>query len=230
MDQPVKYRIKELPEETRPRERLQKLGAQSLHERELLAILLRTGTGRENALQLADRILQYTEGVQGLKDISLQELTGLHGIGPGKAASVLAGIELGRRAHEVCMQETISVSDPQTVADHFTGHMRTLKKEEFWILLVDVKCKMIHKQQISVGTINQSLIHPREVFEPAIRRSARGIIFVHNHPSGDPLPSQEDLAVTRRLTEVGQVMGIDVLDHLIIGRHDFYSLRQNGDM
>lgn len=230
MDQPIKYRIKELPEETRPRERLQKLGAESLHERELIAILLRTGTGRENALDLADRILRYSEGMQGLRDISLQELTSLHGIGPGKAASILAGIELGRRAHEVAVKETISVSDPQTVADYFTGHMRTLKKEEFWILLVDVKCKMIHKQQISVGTINQSLIHPREVFEPAIRRSARGIIFVHNHPSGDPLPSREDLAVTRRLMEVGQVMGIDVLDHLIIGRHDFYSLRQNGDM
>lgn len=230
MDQPVRYRIKELPEETRPRERLQKMGAQSLHERELLAILLRTGAGKQNALDLADGILQYAEGIQGLRDISLQELTSLYGIGPGKAASILAGIELGRRAHEVCVKEKISASDPQTVADHFTGFMCTLKKEEFWILLVDVKCNMIHKQQISVGTINQSLIHPREVFEPAIRRSARGIIFVHNHPSGDPLPSREDLQVTRRLMEVGSIVGIDVLDHVIIGRHDFYSLRQNGDM
>ncbi len=230
MDLPVKYRIKELPEETRPRERLQKLGAEGLHERELIAILLRTGNGQENALDLADRVVQYAEGVKGLRDISLQELTSIHGIGPGKAASILAGIELGRRAHAVCLQETISVHDPQMVADHFTGHMGTLKKEEFWVLLVDVKCKMIHKQQISVGTINQSLIHPREVFEPAIRRSARGIIFVHNHPSGDPSPSREDLAVTHRLKEVADVVGIDVLDHLIIGRHDFYSMRQNGDI
>lgn len=230
MDEPVKYTIKELPEETRPRERLLKLGVDALHERELIAVLLRTGSGKDNALELADRLLQYAEGTQGLRDISLQELTSLHGIGPGKAASLLAGMELGRRVHEVVGKEAISVADPQTVADHFSGGLRNLKKEEFWILLVDVKCKMIHKQQISVGTINQTIIHPREVFEPAVRRFARGIILVHNHPSGDPYPSKEDRQVTRRLMEAGNIMGIDVLDHIIIGRHDFYSLRQNGDM
>ncbi len=228
MTEKITYRIQDMNEDERPRERLLQYGVSALHNRELLAILLGTGTSGASALTTADEILRSKPGITSFHDIRLAELTAVKGVGTGKAATIMAAIEFGKRVHQKTSYEAVAVRDPEAVANLFAFDLRNKKKEEFWILLVDVKCKAFQKELISVGTLNQSLIHPREVFQIAIRQSARGIILVHNHPSGDPTPSPEDHQITERLVETGKIIGIDVMDHVVIGKDDYYSFRQYG--
>ncbi len=220
--------IRDLPLRERPRERLLRQGARALSDSELLAILLRTGSSRASALDLAKLLLQEIEGLENLKGITLEELTAIHGIGTAKGMQIIAAIELGRRLREIAVEARTLVRSPADAAYYIADEVRDLVQEHFLVLLLDTKNSIISKELITVGTLNSSIVHPREVFRPAIKKSCSAMILVHNHPSGDSTPSREDIDVTRRLMKVGEVVGIEVLDHIIIGGAGYTSLREQG--
>ncbi|MGO4372870.1 DNA repair protein RadC [Paenibacillus sp. MCAF20] len=222
--------LRDVPHEERPRERMMRYGAEALSHAELLAILLRTGTQRQSAIHLAGSVLQQCGSLRNLMDMSMEQLTAIRGIGPAKALQLRAGIELGRRITRSKLGETVTVRKPQDVADYVMEELRYLKKEHFLCLFLNTKNHIIAQETLSVGTLNASLVHPREVFRAAIQRSSASIICVHNHPSGDPTPSPEDIALTKRLVEAGELVGIEVLDHLVIGDARFVSLKEQGYM
>ncbi|OIQ08613.1 hypothetical protein MOOR_17600 [Moorella thermoacetica] len=217
--------IKELPAELRPRERLLAAGVQALSNAELLAILLRTGTRTESALDVARRLLSGPDGLQFLAGATLEELQQQKGIGLAKAAELKAALELGRRLAAFTLSRTV-IRNPRDVAGLLLDEMRYLDRENFRTVSLNTKNQVLGIDNVSVGSLNSSLAHPREVFKDPIRRSAAAIILAHNHPSGDPTPSQEDIMVTRRLVESGHILGIEVLDHLIIGDGRFISLKE----
>ncbi|WP_138752400.1 RadC family protein [Paenibacillus sinopodophylli] len=222
--------LRDVPHEERPRERMMKYGAEALSHTELLAILLRTGTQRQSAVHLAGAILKQCGSLRNLMDMSMEEMTAIRGIGPAKAVQLRAGIELGKRISRSQMGEVIIVRKPQDAADYVMEDLRYLKKEHFVCLFLNTKNHIIARETLSVGTLNASLVHPREVFRAAISRSSAAIICIHNHPSGDPTPSPEDITLTQRLAEAGQLVGIEVLDHLVIGDGRFVSLKEQGHM
>ncbi|SDT29861.1 DNA replication and repair protein RadC [Paenibacillaceae bacterium GAS479] len=228
MSEPIS--LKEWPEEERPRERMLQYGAEALSHAELLAILLRTGTPKETAVHLASRILQQSGSLRGLVDMGHSELTRIKGIGPAKALQIRAGIELGRRLARSRQGEAVIVRRPQDAADYLMEDLRYLKVEHFVCLFLNTKNHIVARETLSVGTLNASLVHPREVFRAAIRHGCASIICAHNHPSGDPTPSPEDEALTRRLQEAGELVGIEVLDHIVIGEGRFISLKEQGLM
>ncbi|MGI6285322.1 hypothetical protein MHOCP_05010 [Moorella humiferrea] len=217
--------IKEMPADLRPRERLLTAGPQALSNAELLAILIRTGTRTETAIDVARRLLSRPEGLQYLASASLEELRQEKGIGLAKAAELKAALELGRRLAAFNLSRTV-VKNPWDVAGLLMDEMRFLDRENFRTVSLNTKNQVIGIDNVSVGSLNSSPAHPREVFKNPIRRSAAAIILAHNHPSGDPTPSQEDIMVTRRLVEAGRILGIEVLDHLIIGDGHFFSLKE----
>ncbi|WP_377888309.1 DNA repair protein RadC [Alkalihalobacillus sp. R86527] len=220
--------IRDYPEDERPRERLIKGGPEILSNQELLAIILRTGTKQESVLELSHRIIQHFEGLRLLKDASVEELTSLNGVGPAKAVQLIAAIELGRRVSRLQQEERYTVRSPEDGANYVMEDMRFLSQEHFVCLYLNTKNQVLHRQTVFVGSLNASIVHPREVFREAFRRSAASLICFHNHPSGDPTPSREDIEVTKRLTECGKMIGIDVLDHIIIGDQKFISLKEKG--
>jgi DNA repair protein RadC len=220
--------MKDMPSELRPRERLLKEGARSLTDAELLAILLRTGTSRNTALDLAAVILANFNGLRGLVQASVEELSAVKGVGPAKAAQIKAALELGKRLAADSGEERAVIKTPADAAGLVMEEMRHLDREHFRALLLNAKNQVIGQEVISIGTLNSSAVHPRELFKSAIKRSAAALILVHNHPSGDPSPSREDVEVTRRLVEVGRLIGIEVLDHLVIGDNKFSSLKAKG--
>ncbi|WP_031513153.1 RadC family protein [Desulfofalx alkaliphila] len=220
--------LKELPAELRPRERLLANGAASLSDAELLAILLRTGTKQLSAVDLAEMLLVKTRGLPGLLDATVEELSCVKGIGPVKAVQVKAALELGRRLTLSPSAQRATVNSPDDAAALVMDGMRYLDREHFCALLLNTKNHVLSKETISVGTLNSSMVHPRELFKIAIKKSAAGVILVHNHPSGDPTPSSDDISITRRLIESGEILGISVLDHLIIGDNKFVSLKAKG--
>lgn len=222
------YRLRDVPDEERPRERMMRYGAEALSHAELLAILLRTGTQRESAVHLAGRVLKECGTIRNLVDMGIQELTAIRGIGPAKALQIRAGIELGRRLARSRAGETVTVRRPQDAADYVMEELRYLKKEHFVCLFLNTKNHIIGRETLSVGTLNASLVHPREVFRAAIKMNSASIICAHNHPSGDPAPSPEDVTLTRRLAEAGELVGIDVLDHIVIGDGCYISLKEQG--
>ncbi len=220
--------IRDFPQDERPRERLVQSGASSLSNQELLAILLRTGTKSESVLQLSNRLLTHFDGLNLLKDASLEEITKTKGIGLAKAVQIMASVELGRRISNLAFDDRYSIRSPEDGANYVMNDMRFLAQEHFVCLYLNTKNQVLHKQTIFIGSLNASIVHPREVFKEAFRRSAASIICIHNHPSGDPTPSREDIEVTKRLVECGRIIGIDVLDHLIIGEKKFISLKEKG--
>ncbi|MEH6989117.1 RadC family protein [Cytobacillus firmus] len=220
--------IKDFPQDERPRERFVQNGPESLSNHELIAILLRTGTKDESVLQLANRLLTHFEGLRLLKDASLDEITAIKGIGSAKAIQVLAAVEIGRRISKLTYDDRYIIRSPEDGANFVMHEMRFLSQEHFVCLYLNTKNQVLHKQTIFIGSLNASIVHPREVFKEAFRRSAASIICIHNHPSGDPTPSREDIEVTKRLAESGKIIGIDVLDHLIIGENKFVSLKEKG--
>ncbi|GGH68657.1 UPF0758 protein YsxA [Compostibacillus humi] len=220
--------IKDVPKEERPRERLLAVGAENLSNQELLAILLGSGTKQESVMELAKHILMHFEGLKLLKDATIEELIAIKGIGYAKGILILAAIELGRRMHQYRPTENYTIRSPEDGADYIMEDMRLLKQEHFVALFLNTKNQVIHRQTIFIGSLNASIVHPREVFREAIKRSAASIIVAHNHPSGDPTPSQEDIQVTKRLADTGKLIGIEVLDHLIIGDGKFVSLKEKG--
>ncbi len=220
--------IRDLPLEERPREKLRALGAGALSNAELLAILLRVGSRNESAVQVATRILARGGGLRNLPDLSLEELQENKGIGPDKAVMIKAALELGSRLATTPRGETGSITSPRQAADLFMEELRYKKKEYFKILLLNTKNHIISKEEISVGSLSASIVHPREIFNIPLRKSASSVILFHNHPSGDPSPSQEDLEVTRRLVDAGNILGVAVRDHIIIGDGCFFSFREKG--
>ena len=220
--------IKDYPVTERPRERLLKDGPSSLSNHELLAILLRTGTKKESVLQMANRLLTKFEGLRLLKDASINEITSIKGIGAAKALQIIAAIELGRRIHRLQYEDRYIIRSPEDAANYVMEEMRFLTQEHFVCLYLNTKNQVIHQQTVFIGSLNASIVHPREVFKEAFRRSAASFICLHNHPSGDPAPSREDIEVTKRLNECGKLIGIELLDHLIIGDQKFVSLKEKG--
>lgn len=222
--------IREIPTDERPRERMIQNGAHSLSNAELLAILIRTGTVQQSAVHLAERILAQTGGLKGLTDSTIASLVQIRGIGPAKAVQILAGIELGRRISRTIPKGRLTVRSPQDAANFMMDELQHLTQEHFVCLFLNTKNEVIGKETIFVGSLNASIVHPREVFRKAVQHASAAIICLHNHPSGDPTPSREDRHVTKRLFEAGQILGIDVLDHIIIGEQRFYSMKENGQI
>lgn len=211
-----------------PRERMMNQGLEALSNAELIAILLRTGSSGESVMNLANRVLGQVGGIREFLDTSLEELVKVRGIGTAKAVQLLAGIELGRRVAKTTPQERWAIRSPEDVSKLMMEEMRHLTQEHFVCLFLNTKNQVIAQHTIFIGSLNSSIVHPREVFKEAIRRSSASIICLHNHPSGDPTPSKEDIEVTKRLISAGQIVGIDVLDHVIIGDGRFCSLREKG--
>ncbi|WP_222599191.1 RadC family protein [Aquibacillus kalidii] len=224
----INVMMKNIPKQDRPRERLIKAGPTNISNQELLAILLGTGTKEESVSELSQRVLMHFEGLNLLRDSTIEELVAIKGIGPVKAVVILAAIELGKRMHQLKPQEKYVIRSPEDGADYVMEEMRILKQEHFVVLFLNTKNQVIHRQTIFIGSLNASIVHPREVFREAVKRSAASIICAHNHPSGDPSPSQEDIHVTKRLAECGKMIGIELLDHLVIGDHKFVSLKEKG--
>jgi DNA repair protein RadC len=220
--------LRDIPREDRPRERMMIDGAEALSDAELLAILLRTGTRNESAVNLANRILRECGGLRQLVDMSIAELINIRGVGPAKAVQLRAGIELGRRLARRAASDRPAIRKPEDAAKLVMEDLRSELKEHFVCLFLNTKNQVLARETLSVGTLNASLVHPREVFRAAIKRGSASIICLHNHPSGDPTPSPEDIALTRRLQEAGALIGIDVLDHIVIGDGRFISLKEQG--
>lgn len=222
--------IKDWPEGERPRERLIKNGAEALSDAELLALIIRTGdfAAKVSAIDLGRELLSKFGDLRGLAQATVSEICKVKGAGPAKVASIKAALELAKR----CSRDEISSGDrytsPSQIFHHFQTRFTGKKKEHVVALLLDGKNRLIREVAISEGSLNQSIVHPREVFNPAVRESAAAIILVHNHPTGDPTPSREDMELTRRLKEAGELMGIRVLDHVIIGEGSFISLADRG--
>ncbi|KAB3535943.1 JAB domain-containing protein [Alkaliphilus pronyensis] len=223
--------IKNLPPDQRPREKLLSLGARNLSNSELLAILLSTGSKEQSAISLAESILSYSkEGLRFLTDCTVEELSCIKGIGLAKSSQLIAAVELGKRIALTTKANNYKIKSPEDVTALLMEEMRYNKKEYFNILLLNTKHELIAVENISVGSLNASIVHPREVFVRAIKRSSSAIILVHNHPSGDPSPSSEDVSITNRLIEAGSILGIKVLDHVIIGDGVYTSLKEKSLM
>jgi DNA repair protein RadC len=220
--------IHDMPTGERPRERLLHYGPEALSTAELLAILLRTGSRGENVLDLATRLLVEFEGLVGLVRASLSELSALKGVGPAKAAQLKAGLELGRRLLIAAPHERPQITSPADAANLLLLEMAHLEQEHLRLLLLDTKNRVLASPVVYKGNVNTSVIRIAELFRQAIRHNSTAMILAHNHPSGDPTPSPEDVRVTRQIVEAGQLLDIEILDHLIIGGGRYISLKERG--
>lgn len=226
--QSERFTIKDIPEADRPRERLIRYGSEALSNSELLAIILRTGTKSETAIDMANRLISSKEGLKFLSNCTIQELSQIKGIGNAKASQIKAAVELGKRIKNYRTDNKIKINSPEGIADLVMEDMRYLKKEYLKVIFLNTKNIVIDVKDLSIGSLNASVVHPREIYSEAIRRSSASIVICHNLPSGDPTPSQEDINITRRLHEVGKLVGIDLLDHVIIGDGCYISLKEKG--
>jgi DNA repair protein RadC len=221
-------KVKDWPRDERPRERLIKYGAESLSDAQLLAIILRTGGGGKGVLALALELLGKFKGLREIDSASFADLFQVKGVGTAKIAQLKAAFALGKRLMSESSGGEAAFSSSRAVHSYLAPRFKNAKKELFLSLILDTKNRLIKEVKVSEGTLTNSLIHPREAFREAIRESAAAVIFVHNHPSGDPEPSRDDIAVTERLKAAGDIVGINVLDHVIIGDGKFVSLREKG--
>lgn len=205
-------------------------GMEHLSNTELLALLINSGTKEKSAIALAQDVIGHSRGIYHLREMTPEELMGIRGIGKGKAVRILAALELGKRIASKPVSRVVNTTNPQTIAALFMEELRYEKKENFRIILLNARGDLISIETISVGALTSALVHPREVFRPAVKKSAAAVVLVHNHPSGDPTPSKEDFETTWRLMECGELMGIQVVDHLVIGDGTFVSIRETGGM
>lgn len=219
--------VKDWPEEERPRERLIAYGPSTLSEAQLLAILIRNGKAGRTAVDLGRELLERFGSLAGIEQASITEMCGVEGIGPAKAAEIKAAIELGRRYQKPSLAGA-SFCSSLDVVEYYRPRMKDAKKEMFRCALLDTKNKILREEIVSIGSLTASIVHPRDTFKAAIRESAAAVIFIHNHPSGDIKPSQEDILLTKRLVQAGEVLGIQVLDHIIIGEGGHFSFKDNG--
>ncbi|RIM68560.1 RadC family protein [Staphylococcus xylosus] len=221
-------KIKELANNQKPRERLINNGSAHLSDVELLAILINTGRKGFSSLDIANELLKSVESLKQLKALSINDLNKVKGIGLYKALILKAAFELGERMHSGSLEEKIQITSPQDVADFMMGKMEHLTQEKFIVLFLNSKNVIIKQKTIFIGTLNSSVIHPREIFSEAIKCASNAIVVLHNHPSGDTTPSKEDIRATNRLRECGEILGIDLLDHIIIGDHTYMSMVEDG--
>ena len=225
-------KISEMPQDDRPREKLLTRGAGALTDAELIAILLRTGLPGANAVQVAAKLLERFKSLNGLSRCTVEEIAEIPGIGPAKALHLVAAFNLGQRlARETLTREKID--SPELVYDLLASEMRALHKESLRVILLDTRYHLLRIQEVSLGSVNESIAHPRDVFRPAVISSAYAVIVAHNHPSGDPAPSQSDHSLTRRLAEAAELLQIKLLDHIIIGapaegRAPYFSFKEAG--
>lgn len=218
--------IKEMHDSDKPRERLMNYGPDKLTNQELLGIIINTGNREESSITVANRIIKDMKTIRELRGQTYQELISVKGIGEAKAVTILAVIELAVRMHTHSLEEDIYIKSPDDVSDLLMEKMRYYQQEHFVVLYLSTKNMVIHQETMFKGSLNTSIVHPREVYKEAVKRSAAAIICVHNHPSGDPSPSREDIEVTRRLHECGEMIGVDFLDHIIIGSGKYISLKE----
>lgn len=224
----VEYRftIKEMPADERPREKLIKFGAESLTDSELLAIIIRVGNKKRTAVELSQDMINQYGGVKALNYLTIKEMKEANGIGDTKAVQIKAALELGRRLASLNHEERNIIKSPGDVAQLLMPEFRYLTQEVFKIVLLDIKNQVIAIPLISKGGLFSSIVHPREVFKEAIKHSSAAIVLAHNHPSGIPEPSRDDIKITKKLVDSGKIIGIDVLDHIIIGDGIFISLKE----
>lgn len=223
-------KIKDLPDSERPIERGIKLGFDSLSNSELIGIIIGTGSREKSAVGLSSDIIKSTDSINDLSNITLEELCSIKGIGRSKGAKIIAAVRLGQRIYKSDFKAMLKITSPEDVFSAFSSEMSLLKREEFRVILLNTKNSVISTELISIGSLNSSIVHPREVFNKAIKKNSASVILIHNHPSGNPSPSKEDLVITRRLMNAGDIIGIKVIDHIIIGHGKFYSLKENDDM
>lgn len=214
----------------RPREKMEQKGAEALTEQELLAVLLRTGTKQAPVLNVAAQVMERFDALPLLKEATREELMEIPGIGKAKALELQAALELGKRIFRYSYPDRYVVRSPEDAAEYMMEDLRFLQQEHFVVLCLNTKNQIIHKQTLFIGSLNSSIVHPRELFKEALRRSAASIICLHNHPSGDPAPSSEDIQVTKRVAECGRLLGIELLDHVIVGDQCFESMKEQGFM
>lgn len=227
-DEKKRPTIKQLPAHERPRERLIQNGDEHLTDAELLGIIIRDGTSNYSAVDLAQKLLSEYGDFRRLSLISIGELCEMKGIGPARAAQIKASLAIAKRFSTISIKPSQQFKCSKDIFGHFHEQLRGRKQEIFLVILLDNKNRIIKELTISSGSLTSSIVHPREVFNPAIKESAVSVIFVHNHPSGDPEPSKEDIQTTHRLLEVGNIIGIKVLDHVIIGNECFVSFKDKG--
>ncbi len=223
------FTIHDLPLSERPRERLQKFGAEALSAQEILALILGRGIAGESVMVTAQRLLSQFGSIKGMANASVEELSQVKGIGLAKASQIKAAFELANRLEGYAeLSKRPGVKTPDEVVSLVRGKLRGKRKEHFLALLLDTRGQLIKISEISIGSLDSSIVHPREVFKEAISASAASVIFVHNHPSGVPEPSEDDIKLTKRLAQTGEVVGVEVLDHIVIGDNNYVSLKREG--
>ncbi|MBA3925144.1 RadC family protein [Listeria rustica] len=220
--------IREMSDTEKPRERLQKKGVSSLSNIELFAIILETGSRTESVVDLANKVVARYSEIADMREITLQELTEINGIGLAKAAKVLAAIEISKRIGKQKVNTCPVIRGPQDGADLVMQEMSMLSQEHFHCVFLSTRNRLVHRETIFIGSLNSSVVHPREIFKQAMKYSAAGVMCFHNHPSGDASPSSQDITVTKRLKKAGDLLGIPLIDHIIIGNNTFTSLKQEG--
>ena len=227
----MKLRIKDIEEADRPRERLINNGVEVLSNEELLAIILKTGNKENSAKELASILIKELEGIKNLNNINYERLKKIKGIGNAKACELLASIELGKRINrEINSLNNIILNKTSKVYEYYKDILGNKQQEHFYCVYLDNKKRVIKDKLLFIGTLNYSVVHPREIFKNAYLLSASSIICIHNHPTGNTLPSKPDLELTKKLIEAGNLLGIKVIDHVIIGKNNYYSFLENGDM
>ena len=224
------FTIHDLPAEERPRERLKKFGSQALSGPELLALVIGRGVAGKSALIIAQELLRRFKSIKGISEATLEELSGISGIGLAKAAQLKACFELGKRQDLEDAPSKYELTNPQSVVKAVRASIQDKAKEHFKLVLLNVRNSILATSTISVGTVNASLVHPREVFKKAIAHGASSVVLAHNHPSGNPEPSEDDVKLTQRLVEAGRLLGIEVLDHIIVTNRNFVSFKERGLM
>lgn len=221
--------IKDIPIKERPRERFKLYGKENVSNEELLSIILNTGVKNKSVKELSNSILSKMNDISDLKNMTLNNLKKINGIGEAKAIKILAAIELGKRVYYMNNTHNIKMDSPDKIYEYIKGEVEGLEQEHFYALYLDSKKNLIDKKLLFIGTLNRSIVHPREIFKYAYLLSASSIICVHNHPSGDTIPSKEDMFLTKNLVEIGKMQGIAVVDHIIVG-NNYYSFFENGDI
>ena len=228
MSKETSFTVHDLPRAERPRERLQKFGAEALSAQELLALVIGRGIPKKSVMNIAQELLVKFGNVKAISQATIEELSQIKGIGLAKAAQIKACFELGRREELEPELKNFDIKDPESVVKAIRTSIKDKAKEHFKLILLNPRNKIIGISTISIGTLNASLVHPREVFKDAIMHTAASVVLAHNHPSGDPEPSEDDITITKRLVEAGKILGIEVMDHIIIVKNGFLSFKEKG--
>jgi len=222
------FTVRDLPKPERPRERLIKFGSEALSAQELLALIIGRGIPKKSVMNIAQELLAKFGNIRSISQASIEALSGIKGVGLAKAAQIKAAFELGRRQELEPEQKDYDIKNPQSVVKAIRSSIKDKAKEHFKLILLDNRNKIIDISTISIGTLNASLVHPREIFKEAIIHNSASVVLAHNHPSGDPEPSEEDIKITERLVESGKILGIEVIDHIVIGKTNFASFKERG--